>query len=264
MPVKITPCFLLISCLFVSVFYAQDKQLKQSFFFDHDSFELTNKHKQIIDSLNTIFIQDSIKIDIKGYANSLGTKMYNLELSNKRASSVKKAFVNSIPITAVGFGELENTLSKNRRVDVLITIFDNKKENENQAKVDVDVLNNDEEVEVGDVFRLNGILFKGGEDTFLRESFSELEKLLAFMKKNNFKIKLLGHICCTTNGSEGLNNRTRTFSLSLDRAKAVFNYLVDNGIDENRMSYIGLAGSYPTGKDIKYDRRVEIEIVSLD
>jgi len=30
------------------------------------------------------------------------------------------------------------------------------------------------------------------------------------------------------------------------------------------MSYVGLAGKFPTGKAVKYDRRVEIEILSLD
>ncbi len=84
------------------------------------------------------------------------------------------------------------------------------------------------------------------------------------MKKNNYEIELLGHVCCGPDGSEGFNNRTGTKSLSLDRAKAVYDYLIDNGIDKNRMSYFGMAGSYPTGKDVKYDRRVEIEIVSLD
>lgn len=257
---KITPYFLMF--LFISVSNAQDKLLKQSFFFEHDSYKLTYKHKQIIDSLNTVFVNDSIKIEIKGYTNSLGAKAYNLKLSNKRALSIKKAFLDSIDITARGYGELENSLSKNRRVDVLISIFEN--QNESKTDFDRDILKSDDEIEVGDVFRLNGILFQGGKDIFLEESFSELKKLLAFMKDNNYKIKLLGHICCTTDGSEGINLRTNTQSLSLDRAKAVFKYLVNNGIDGSRMSYVGLAGNYPTGKDIKYDRRVEIEIISLD
>jgi len=266
MSAKIPSCFLLISFLFVSVFYAQEKQVKQSFFFDHDSYELTTKHKQIIDSLNVVFIKDSIKIDIKGYASNLGTKTYNLELSNKRAFSVKRAFVNFINTTAIGYGELENSLSKSRRVDVLISVFEKNKEIENLPKVSIDkeILNNKEEIKVGDVFRLNGILFKGGTDVFLNSSYLELKKLLDFMKKNNYEIELLGHICCTTDGSEGVNNRTRTRSLSIDRAKAVFDYLLDNGIEENRMSFYGMAGSFPTGKDVKYDRRVEVEIISID
>lgn len=266
MSAKITLWFLLISFLFVSVFNAQDKQLKQSFFFDHDSYELTNKHKQIIDSLNAVFINDSIKIDMKGYTNNFGTKTYNLELSNKRVSSVKMAFEGSVNIIALGYGELENTFAESRRVDVLISVFEKNKEIENLPKVDIDkdILNNEAGIKVGDVFRLNGILFKGGTDVFFNSSYLELKKLLDFMKNNNYEIELLGHICCTTDGSEGINNRTRTRSLSVDRAKAVFDYLLDNGIDENRMSFYGMAGSFPTGKDVKYDRRVEVEIISLD
>ncbi|WP_431137340.1 OmpA family protein [Psychroserpens mesophilus] len=259
MPTNVSLLLSIAISFYVTGFYAQNRQLEQSFFFDHDSYELTSTHKHQIDSLNTVFIKDSIKIDIKAYTNNFGTKTYNLKLSHRRANSIKTAFENFNTITATGYGELDNSLSESRRVDVFISVFDRKPEYGNSG-----ILNNNLDVKIGDTFRLDGILFKGGMDVFLNESYSELKKLLDFMKSNTYHIKLLGHICCTTDGSEGLNNRTKTFTLSLDRAKAVFDYLTDNGIDKNRMGYVGLAGSFPTGKAVKYDRRVEIEIVSFD
>jgi len=194
-------------------------------------------------------------------------------LSNQRVESVKKAFANTVNVSAIGYGELKNSSSLSRRVDVIISFFDLEKEIKNKPIIVQEINNivkNDnvfstkKEVIIGETYLLEGILFKGAEDVFLDESFIELKKLLTFMKSNNYKIKLLGHICCTTNGKDGFNKITRNSTLSIDRAKAVYNYLIENGIEKNRMSYVGLAGKFPTGKAVKYDRRVEIEILSLD
>ena len=51
-------------------------------------------------------------------------------------------------------------------------------------------------------------------------------------------------------------------NLSVARAKYVYDYFIEKGIDKSRMSYEGLAHSFPLGGSDDKNRRVEILIVS--
>ena len=61
-----------------------------------------------------------------------------------------------------------------------------------------------------------------------------------------------------------MNNRTGKENLSEARAKVIFEYLVANGIEPQRLAYEGMAFKFPLGKDDNADRRVEIEIISKE
>ncbi|MFN5710538.1 MAG: OmpA family protein [Bacteroidota bacterium] len=55
--------------------------------------------------------------------------------------------------------------------------------------------------------------------------------------------------------------------ISESRAKAVYDYLIENGIESGRLKYIGLSFKYPrvfpenSEEDRAKNRRVEIEIL---
>jgi outer membrane protein OmpA-like peptidoglycan-associated protein len=97
-----------------------------------------------------------------------------------------------------------------------------------------------------------------------------LEELLAVMKKNKtLKIQVQGHICCLPGNVDGLDEETGTNNLSELRAKAVWEYLIKNGIEETRVSYIGFGHNQPiypypekTELEKTLNRRVEIKILS--
>jgi len=72
---------------------------------------------------------------------------------------------------------------------------------------------------------------------------------------------ILGHVCCGR--EDGQDYATGKYNLSETRAKAVYDYLIENGIDKSRLKHKGLAGKYPTGHGAKADRRVEIEIIEI-
>jgi outer membrane protein OmpA-like peptidoglycan-associated protein len=57
--------------------------------------------------------------------------------------------------------------------------------------------------------------------------------------------------------------KTRKRNLSVERARFVYNYLEDQGINRNRMKYVGLRRKYPLGGEDKFDRRVEILITYI-
>jgi outer membrane protein OmpA-like peptidoglycan-associated protein len=100
------------------------------------------------------------------------------------------------------------------------------------------------------------------------ESKEALEQLVDFLKRNpDVKFKLIGHICCgdpMKPGKDLKNVRTGKENLSEARAQAVHNYLAKQGIETKRMRYIGMAYRQSTGRGDKFDRRVEIEITSVD
>jgi outer membrane protein OmpA-like peptidoglycan-associated protein len=117
--------------------------------------------------------------------------------------------------------------------------------------------------------QLQNIQFYGGRDMLLPESFAELKLLLDVMQKSDsLEIEIQGHICCMPAGqSDGMNMATGKMQLSYDRAVAIRDYLVRNGIVESRLKVVGKGGSSPlvypemTESDRTRNRRVEIKIL---
>lgn len=85
-------------------------------------------------------------------------------------------------------------------------------------------------------------------------SESELERIRDLFIQNPYlKAEIRGHVCC--------GNKK---SLSKKRAEIIFNYLVRNGIEESRLTYVGYSNSEPlvtpelTDLDRSLNRRTEI------
>ena len=80
---------------------------------------------------------------------------------------------------------------------------------------------------------LKNVFFDLGQATLRSESYVELNKLRDFLKSNaTLKIELGGH---TDTRGDGVENQT----LSQNRAKAVYDYLIKEGIDAARLTYKG-------------------------
>jgi outer membrane protein OmpA-like peptidoglycan-associated protein len=94
-------------------------------------------------------------------------------------------------------------------------------------------------IKVGGSVVLRNVFFNTGSHDLLSESIVELHKLIDFLNLNKtLFIEIEGH---TDNvGSQELNQ-----ILSESRAKEVYMYLIDKGIDENRMKYKGFGFSKP-------------------
>ena len=96
-----------------------------------------------------------------------------------------------------------------------------------------------------------------------------LKELLTILQERpTLVIEIQGHICCGQNEpADGMDIDTNERALSLNRAKAVYNFLVLNGIAEERLSYKGFGYTQPiinpeiTETDKTTNRRVEIKII---
>lgn len=121
-----------------------------------------------------------------------------------------------------------------------------------------------EPIEEGKKVNLKNIQFYGERADFLPTAEGSLNSLLKFLEQNStIKIEIEGHV----NGPEKPN--TSAFKkLSFARALAVKDYLVENGIDSNRIQYIGYGNSqmlfpYPMKEEEhSANRRVEVKIIS--
>jgi outer membrane protein OmpA-like peptidoglycan-associated protein len=121
------------------------------------------------------------------------------------------------------------------------------------------------DLELYDKTVLFGVFFKGGTDKMLgSSSIITLRKLLKFLKGYpTRKILITGHICCSEGrdpSTDGRNNRNGSNTLSLDRAKVVYEYLIKNGISKDRLQYEGKAYLEPLDWEETRNRRVEITI----
>lgn len=120
----------------------------------------------------------------------------------------------------------------------------------------------DEKVEVGKTIQLSNILFEQSSFLLRRESYAELDKLVAFLKENpGVFIELRGH---TDNVGDPQKNQT----LSERRVAAVKNYLTQRGISEDRIATAAFGGSQPiadnsTEAGRQKNRRVEMKILKL-
>lgn len=115
-------------------------------------------------------------------------------------------------------------------------------------------------IEEGTAIVLKNIFFEYNKTTLLPISFSELDKVVAFINDNNLQlIEISGH---TDSDGSDVYNKT----LSQGRAKAVVDYLISKGIPSVKLRAVGYGKSKPIdtnhsaeGKAI--NRRVEFLLV---
>ena len=123
-----------------------------------------------------------------------------------------------------------------------------------------------EEIEIGMVYQLREVFFVPAEAKYLDKSIPELKKLELFLKKHQvLKVQVRGHV----NGpaqTEPLFYQ----SLSDERALAIKEFLVKNGVAAKRVDAKGMSNfqmRYPSPKDsfqAKENRRVEIVILAVE
>jgi outer membrane protein OmpA-like peptidoglycan-associated protein/tetratricopeptide (TPR) repeat protein len=116
-------------------------------------------------------------------------------------------------------------------------------------------------IEVGNKVILKNIFFDSNKFDIKAESKPELQKLMDFLSVNpTVKIEISGH---TDNvGNDQLNQ-----TLSENRAKAVYQYLITNGVIADRLVFKGYGKTQPvvsndTEENRSKNRRTEFKIIS--
>jgi len=117
-----------------------------------------------------------------------------------------------------------------------------------------------EHLAAGEIFILPNLFFEFAQSNLLPDSYPELQRLLAYLIKNEtVKIEISGHT--DSQGSASYNQK-----LSSDRAKTIYQYLIDHGIAPNRLSFKGYGKERPivpndSEENRAKNRRTEILIL---
>ncbi len=114
--------------------------------FGFDSFELSREAKIELEKIIPVLLSNpSLLIELKGYTDAIGTKEYNLKLSDKRALSVKKYLIDSgiDPSRMMSLAEGESEfISENSKADG----SDNPEGRKYNRRVSISVINNGYEI----------------------------------------------------------------------------------------------------------------------
>lgn len=259
--------FIFLLILFSEVAYSQQKQ---SFYFDFNKSEFNEMEKQKINDWINEY-PNMIVLRIEGFCDWVGNNDYNDKLSLKRIQSTLNYLNNRVNIEKdvekKGFGkrfEQDKVQDLNRRVDIYFTYTIDDVEEQNQFIETTQKSNLDSIVKqskVGEKIKLKNLYFYNNSGIFVPKSKPVLAELLKIMRENpNLKIEIHGHICCQP--------VTPNEQVSKIRALAVYNFLITNGIDKNRLNYKSFGSSLPIYKiperneeERNENRRVEILIL---
>jgi len=109
-------------------------------------------------------------------------------------------------------------------------------------------------------FILENIFFEKSKSSLKKSSLVELNKVLKLMQINpDLKIQISGHT--DSDGDDDFN-----LELSINRAKSVVNWLIENNIDQNRLSFKGYGETRPIEENNSIankakNRRTELTII---
>jgi outer membrane protein OmpA-like peptidoglycan-associated protein len=227
------------------------------------------------------------KVDIVSYTDYLGSQEMNKNLSMRRSREVRARLVQYGLDTEIlgvvkGLGVLGETLKhsegirESRRADVIIyksVKINGRVEVEEYPIVGTKKIKLQDalaDAKVGDHLVLSEMIFLPGQHFLTEESTVAYNELFQVLKNNpNLKIKIEGHICCKLDNEDGLDLATSKYNLSEARAEYVYEMLLEDGIEESRLSFEGFAREKPLYPDEKTEmekqlnRRVEIRIENI-
>ena len=270
-----------------------------SIYFESNKYEFTPSESQRINQWmsNNPLIK---VLGIHGFCDEDGSFGFNDTLAKKRINFVYNAIKDKVKIRedfkTRSFGELHflsKIKSENRKVTLFYIeskdfnreneiigikeetvvlpkepiqypeklVFDNPDGSQSEYKLDIDFMQKMSEASLGQKLKLENLNFQINTFIVVPNSKGKMYELLVVMQNNpNLKIEIQGHLCCMP---------IDRLDLSTQRAKAINNFLVANGINEKRLTFKGFGSSHPIYALPEKDetqraanRRVEIMITA--
>jgi outer membrane protein OmpA-like peptidoglycan-associated protein len=238
---------------------------------------------------------------IYGYADYLGNEITNMALANKRAATVKQYLLSKNIkaqqiLVCAGIGEIQQGthidktqgVPEDRRVAIFIkkkghsipslkisvttdTILQKKQSTSSKTQHSSTTESRFEllsELKPNEVMRIDALQFQATRHFITKESEPILKELLKTLQDYpELVIRIEGHVCCMKGDGDALDTDTNDMKLSENRAKFIYHYLIENGIDKNRLSFIGYGKRKPiiaiehSEEDAQKNRRVELRVI---
>jgi outer membrane protein OmpA-like peptidoglycan-associated protein len=281
----------LVGCLLSGSAIAQNDSLVGKVYFYLDQHKLSHDAANYLRTLGNQLEQYS-SIRLTGRADERGGLAYNDTLSARRIKSVAN-YLHAMGIptdritatTALGkrspLATEESNLSKRRYLNRVVEIWGTTVRNSSEPSTTIQrasdppaapvttAVNIQEQIKEGKSnIVLNNLNFEGGRHVLLPSSQPTLQAIVEVMKNNpGLEVEIRGHICCSAVNEDGLDIDTGERVLSRNRAREIYQYLINNGITANRLSYRGMGGSQKiiaeesSEEDRTTNRRVEFIII---
>ena len=249
---------LLAKCFFLS---AQEKDTTISLYFENNKSQLDQSQENYLQTISsTVRCID----EMIGYADTVASAEYNLQLSKKRVeyilSILKSAnFCQQYKVSYKGetkqFGK---DLQENRRVDIKLKIFYEPAKPAN-SKSDSAIVTS---------WNIYTIQFLPDSHYMTAESadyIDELYRQLSRYKTERFQI--IGHV--NYQSKKSAEQLKDMYQLSEYRAKAIADILIEKGIPASRIEYKGVGNSQPlfpkpvNDDERRKNMRVEIKVLKL-
>lgn len=278
-------------------FFKFSAQERFSVFFDSNKHELSAGQNTRLN--DWMAANPDVKIvAIHGYTDEDGTTGFNDTLAAKRVAAIYDIVKGKLKIRddfkTRSFGEKfpqSKIKAENRKADIFYLLpKDIPRENEilgikqipkakperhypakfavqnpdgtkSEFKLDTVFMKQIGRAKPGEKLKIENLNFQINTFAIVPASRGKLYELLMVMQDNpDLKIEIHGHLCCQP---------VDRIDLSTQRAKAIHNFLIANGIDRSRLSYKGFGSTQPVYPLPEKDeaqraanRRVEILIVS--
>lgn len=116
---------------------------------------------------------------------------------------------------------------------------------------------------IGKAIEIKNIFFESGKSDLLIQSFEALNELVTILEMNmDWSIEIRGH-------TDAIGDEAANLNLSTQRAKAIYDYLMKQGITAERLRFKGFGESQPVASNINEvgrskNRRVEFVITKID
>ena len=113
---------------------------------------------------------------------------------------------------------------------------------------------------IGQVIPLNNVNFEPNKSTLQPEAYPELNRVVAFLQQNpGLEVEVAAH-------TGGQLSHSSALGLSMQRAKAIANFLIGNGVDEQRIVHKGYGKAFPitdndTPEGQRMNQRIELRII---
>lgn len=261
--------------LFVSKSFAQEKKTFSIYFESNKSILPNEELNKLQKFINENSKRNLIIHELNGFTDTVGNTAKNLILAKKRVDFVLNQLSKSSMTTqkSQSLGEDYKTsnfsfdqgdLRSWRRVDIVYS--DSKKEFDLSEMVKKDTINKFANTAK---FRENAlsesgivldVQFYGGTADMFPNAMQDIVALAEFLKANkNLKTLVRGHVCCMDD-----------YPLSVKRAEAVYNTLIQLGIETNRLDYKGfsnymrVADPEVTEADKQRNRRVDVVFTKIN
>lgn len=121
-----------------------------------------------------------------------------------------------------------------------------------------------ERLRIGSKLQFQNIMFVPDKAIIVESSYLDLRRIRNFLKSNpNINVEIMGHV-------NGLGNKKKVYrELSKQRARAIYDYLIDEGIFADRLSYAGYGAAQliyanpQNENEARINRRVEVKITKI-